>query len=519
MKNNRLNNKWLLTFAVVVLSAASCNKLNEKVYSSETSDTFFKTGDQVIAAYLQPYAFMQTHLYQVHFALQEFTTDEAAAPTRGGYVDQNGAWIRFHQHTWTSLEPWIESEWSNMFQGIGFANYFIDAIKDKDLSQITGLTVSKEQMIAEAKMVRALHYYWALSDFGSIPIVEHVGEQSPATKSADSVFAFIEKDIKENIQYLTDKGDDNWYGHFTKAAAHTLLAKLYLNSEALTGTAHWDEAIAECDAVINSGQFSLDETWNAPFLVRNENSKENILVVPYDAAQAPQFNAVQQQLHWDLADKYHLNFADGCWYKTVTDESFYNKFHSNDKRINQWLVGPQTYTDEDGNEQPVSNDDGEPLVLNPHIEALDNHNGGFYDGAVNIKYEIEEGGLDNMNNDLVVFRLADVMFMKAEAIMRKNSGAANAEAVKLINDVRARSFASNDAAAKYTTSSLTMNELLDERAREFAYEMMRREDLIRFGKFNDAWWEKEATDAHYEKFPIPSNILTANPALKQNDGY
>src|SRR5689334_22656904 len=124
MKKNRFNKVLLTLLATVVMIFGSCKKLDETVYSSETSESYFKTADQVTAAYLLPYSFMQTHLYQVHFALQEFTTDEAVAPTRGGYVDQNGAWERFHQHTWTSLEPWIESEWSNMFQGIGFANNF-----------------------------------------------------------------------------------------------------------------------------------------------------------------------------------------------------------------------------------------------------------------------------------------------------------------------------------------------------------------------------------------------------------
>jgi hypothetical protein len=366
-------------------------------------------------------------------------------------------------------------------------------------------------MIAEVKMVRALHYYWALSDFGKIPIVEHVAEPNPPTKTRAEVFTFIEKEIKDNIPLLGEKGDKNWYGHFTKTAAHALLAKLYLNAEALTGTARWDDCIAECDAVISSGKYSLDPEWNTPFLVHNESSNENIFVVPFDASRAPQFNAVQQQMHWDLASKYNLNFADGCWYKTVSDESFYNKFKPNDYRIKQWLVGPQTYTDENGDEQE--------LVISPKIEKLFNGDGGWTDGAVNIKYEVEVGGLENMNNDLVVFRLADVMFMKAESLMRKNGNVATQQAVDLINAVRARSFAENDPDAKYTSTTLTMNELLDERAREFAYEMFRREDLIRFGHFTDPWWEKPASDKKYEAFPIPFNVLTANPALQQNPGY
>jgi hypothetical protein len=148
------------------------------------------------------------------------------------------------------------------------------------------------------------------------------------------------------------------------------------------------------------------------------------------------------------------------------------------------------------------------------------------EGVMNKKYEIEFGsgnygtnGFVNMNNDMVIFRYADILMMKAECLMHMNGGAATQEAVTLVNQVRARSFAENDPDAKYTTATLTMDELLDERGREFAYEMHRREDLIRFGKFNEAWWEKPASDPKYNLFPIPFDIITANPSLKQNPGY
>jgi hypothetical protein len=111
--------------------------------------------------------------------------------------------------------------------------------------------------------------------------------------------------------------------------------------------------------------------------------------------------------------------------------------------------------------------------------------------------------------------------MKAECLMRLNGNAATQDAVDLVNQVRHRDFSDADwPNEKYTTSSLTMDELLNERGREFAYEMFRREDLIRFGKFQDAWWDKEQDpDKHYELFPIPQTVLTSNPALKQNPGY
>ena len=125
-------------------------------------------------------------------------------------------------------------------------------------------------------------------------------------------------------------------------------------------------------------------------------------------------------------------------------------------------------------------------------------NAGDDEGVMNIKYEIENGlnygsnGFVNMNNDMVVFRYADILVMKAECLMRLNGDAATQEAVDLVNQVRQRDFSAADSKAKYTTATLTLDELLNERGREFAYEMFRREDLIRFGKFEDAWWEKDA---------------------------
>jgi hypothetical protein len=512
-----INHKPLVAFVfTLALTFGGCNKLDESLYSVETDQNFFQNAGQVMSAYVLPYSFMQTHIYQVHFALQEFSTDEAVVPVRYGYVDQEGAWIRLHQHTWTSSDSWILYEWQNLFQAIGYCNYFLDAVEEKDLTAMN-LPVSKEQMIAEVKMLRALHYYWALSDFRNVPIVEHVGEASPETKTGAEVFAFIEKEIKENLPKLSEKGDPGWYGHFTKSAANALLAKLYLNAEVFTGEARWQDCIAACNEVLDA-DYSLDPKWNDPFKVHNESSNENIYVVPFDASNAQQFNFIEQNFHENiLFAKYGVEYFG--WHKISTQESFYRLYKPNDFRIKQWAVGPQTYMDENGDEQPVNNWSDEPMVVTPEIDMLINNEGGEHQGAMNMKYEIEYGGLSSMSNDMVVFRLADIMMMKAECLMRLNGNTATQEAVDLVNEVRARSFAANDPDAIYTTTTLTMDELLDERGREFAYEMHRREDLIRFDKFTAEWWEKPASDEKYEVYPIPFDVSTANPALKQNPGY
>lgn len=514
-KNKSFNILLLVTF-IAVICFNGCNDLAQVPYSEQTPENFYQNADQITSAYVLPYAYMQTNVYQVHFQVQEFTTDEAVVPVRYGYVDQEGQWIRFQRHTWTSDDNWIQYEWDYLFQAIGYCNQFLDNIQDRDLSNMN-LPVSKEQMIAEIKMVRALHYYWALSNFGNVPIVESIGEPSPPTRSSTEVFEFIEKEIEENIPHLSDKGDPNWYGHFTKSAAQALLAKLYLNAEVFTGTARWDDCITACDAVLAS-DYSLDPNWNDPFRIDNETSNENVFVVPFDGSNAQGFNFIQQNIHENiLFAKHGVNWYG--WHKISTQESFYNLYQSNDYRIDQWVVGEQTYTDENGDEQPVMTWGGEPMVVTPQIEMLINNNGGEAQGVMNVKYEIEPGGLPNMSNDMVIFRLADIMLMKAEALMRQNGGSATQEAVNLVNQVRERSFDAGDPDAAYTTTTLTLDELLDERGRELAYEMHRREDLIRFGQFTNAWWEKEQSEEYRALFPIPAEQLTANPALEQNPGY
>ncbi|HEY2728263.1 MAG TPA: RagB/SusD family nutrient uptake outer membrane protein [Parafilimonas sp.] len=514
--------KSLLIFLIIATGISCTKKLNETVYSEDTPGNFYQTADQVVAAYVLPYSYLQTHIYQVHFQDVEFVTDEACVPVLYGYIDQEGQWIRFHQHTWASPDAWILTEWQDLYQAIGYCNNFIDNIQNIDVSKMD-LPISKEQMVAEVRMVRALHYYWALTEFGNIPVVEHVGVLNPANGIPADAFAFIESEIKAAIPDLSEKGDDYWYGHFTKSAANALLAKLYLNAEAVTGTAHWQDCINACDAVINSGKYSLDANWNDPFKVDNQNSNENIYAVPFDASNAQNFNFIEQNIHENIsAAKYGNDYG---WRKISTQESFFDLYAKNDLRINQWIVGPQTYINKNGHTQPIYDYEGNPMVITPSIGDLTN--AGDDEGVMNIKYEIENGlnygsnGFVNMNNDMVVFRYADILMMKAECLMRLNGNAASQDAVDLVNQVRQRDFSEADwPKAKYTTSSLTIDELLNERGREFAYEMFRREDLIRFGKFENAWWDKDQdADKHYEIFPIPQIVLTSNPALKQNPGY
>jgi hypothetical protein len=130
-------------------------------------------------------------------------------------------------------------------------------------------------------------------------------------------------------------------------------------------------------------------------------------------------------------------------------------------------------------------------------------------GARINKYGHVQGGRENMNHDFVLLRYADVLLSKAEAHLW--SGDASG-ALGIVNQIRVR-------AGVTPFNSLDADKMLAERGREMYVENDRRRALIRFGKFNDAWWEKPASDAKYKLFPIPQDQINANSKLVQNPGY
>ncbi len=153
--------------------------------------------------------------------------------------------------------------------------------------------------------------------------------------------------------------------------------------------------------------------------------------------------------------------------------------------------------------------DGKYVNFNPVINQL-TPKAGRDAGARLSKYEYEIGGTSNMSNDFVLFRYSEIIMSKAEALWRKNGG--DATALDLVNMVRSRAGVS-------AFTSLTADNLLAERGRELCFEMKRRTDLIRFGKYDDAWWEKPVSEDFKKLMPIPASQIALNPNLKQNDGY
>ncbi len=507
----------LFLCCLIAGSIFSCSDLEEEVYSEVVSSTFFQTKEQIIGAYTRPWAHVEWVFPHSIFHITELSADAAAwtaKATGDGY--DGGKWITLHNHKWTAKHNEFNAAWADLWKGVAFTNAVLEGIEDVDFTT-KNMPITKVEMTSQLKCLRAYLYYIACDLWGNVPIVTKVADpEYPTTNSRKEVYAFIESELLSVIPNLGAKSDEN-YGYFSKSAAQTLLAKLYINSKVFTGTEEYQKCIDACDAVISSGNYQLDGGWQDPFLSNNDISKENIFAFALNGTSSFSYSLSVKTLHYAHQEGFNLSF--GTWNGIVTQETFYDSYNDLDLRKNQYLIGAQYKA---GTTEPLlcSRElDGQPLVITKSVTAM--NGAGENEGARCYKYPLDPGTMaHNPKNDLVILRYADVLYMKAEALMRMNGGVATAEAVNLINPVRQRAFGTNyETNGKYTTTTLTMDELLADRGREFSYEGYRRNDLIRFGKFNSSWWEKDVSEEFRALYPIPFKQVNINPNLTQNEGY
>jgi len=288
--------------------------------------------------------------------------------------------------------------------------------------------------------------------------------------------------------------------------AWSLLAKLYLNAEIYTGTPYWTEAEEACDSVIELG-YSLQAHPLAPFITENQDSPENIFTIPYEEDTYQGFNLHMRTLHYN----HNLTYAmtAGPWNGCAATEAHYNSYEDGDIRKEEGFLVGQQYTI-DGVEI-FDATAGTNLVIDPYIPALQMDLSYSYQnirmsGARVSKFEIKKGAKDNLSNDFPIFRLADIYLMKAETMLRQNKSAA--EALNYVNEIRERA-----EADLWSAGDLTLESLLAERGREMFFEGHRRQDQIRFGTFNNAWWEKSASSTDRNTFPVPQWAIDSNPNL------
>lgn len=483
----------------LVYALGACQELEQEVLDGVTADDIANSNNPNLINVLKASAYSRiVGSWGGHnsiWSIYEVSSDEMAIPQKGADWEDGGLWLRMHRHTWQPSDEAFNNSWAYCYSAIGEINNLLIQYPD-----VVALN-------AELKVLRALTYLWLIDAFGNVPIIEETSTiANPTNNSRAEVFAFIESSIKDNIDLLPKENTKTTVNYYS---AQAMLAKLYLNAQIYTGTPKWAEAEAAADEVINSGLFSLSSNFFTNFSERNNGSTENILTLPYDQNNAGGFNLPQMTLHYLSQNTYNLQ--EQPWNGYASLEEFYNNFDDNDVRKNSFLVGPQFASDgsrlNDISAEP-GDPDGQPLTFTPQINQLGPN--AFRQAGVRVgKFEFASGAASSLNNDYPLIRLGDIILIKGEAAFRQGK---TAVALTAINQVRTR-------AGMPAYTSLTLDTIFEERGFEMFAEASRRTDMIRFGKWNQPWWEKGQSQPFRALFPIPQQAINANPSLVQNPGY
>ncbi|MFN8258843.1 MAG: RagB/SusD family nutrient uptake outer membrane protein [Bacteroidales bacterium] len=551
MKRSIFFTKAILIGLFVISLNQGCTNLDEELYSDVTAENFFKTQEEFVSALGSAYTRFADYGSGDPWALHEIYSDEGAYPTRGQDWDDGGVNRRAHLHSYTFEDGYFNGGWNFGFNGVNTANRLIYQFQTLVESGQVEPAVA-DAYIAELKAVRGF-FYWQLIDwFGNVPLVTDfaTADAAPPTKSRLEVYNWVVADLESSVSDLTDSVDGTTYGRMNYYAGQALLAKLYLNAEVYTGTAQWNKVITACDEIINSGRYSLESNYFANFDINNSGSKEFIFAIPYDQVFFTGFNIAVRTLHYGSQQTYNL--TQQPWNGFCSLEEFYNSYEDTDLRKGDvgTLSGPATkrgnfiagyqyksdgsmVIDDGGAADP----DGKPLNLGsigdgvPQINELGPN--AYRQAGVRVgKWEIELGGDPAaMSNDYAVFRYADVLLMKAEALWRTGD---EAGALVLVNQIRARAgvdaLTDLDGPVSFDMAgpSVAGGELFNEIGREMFAENHRRQDLMRWGLYTqvDKWalphnnpGDVIKTDAYTKLFPIHKDKIAANPNLIQNPGY
>ncbi|MBX3257633.1 MAG: RagB/SusD family nutrient uptake outer membrane protein [Chitinophagaceae bacterium] len=553
---------YILSLYTVATIIGSCSKLEEQVLD-ETSSVG-ATDKEVTEGVIAPVYGILPGLFQhtQYFALQEISTDEAILPYRGGTDwGDNGIYISLHKHETTSSDPNVYNVWRNITQGISRA-----------ITAITTLPNSMDPnaplFIAEARGMRAYYNLLSLDLFGIAFQKDDPKINSVILRGNDAI-EYIKSELLAVESLLRD---DVGPGRITKQAAWGLLARLHLQSAVyrdiyassfnFTGD-DMDKVIQYCDQVINSGKFQLSPEYFELFDDANHTNKELIFAVDqradlnghnrmayfslsgdqfplaaYPGANGTDGPGITSDFYQSWAQAYAPNDPaemDGRFFKRNLDTTI-TCIPGNDFNIDRGILRGQQYglirtggvfeTCPNGDKKVgklynnTRNRPDLPVYFTEDIDFSDfsNYNNGY---RVE-KYEFSRGSVSGRNfgeHDIVILRLADIYLMRAEAKLRKGAGN-EAAALADVNTVRA------SRTARVVPPDLTemnLDLLYRERGFELYWEMVRRTDMIRFGKYEGTWTEKANSDPKKRIFPIPQNAIDGASNLpgylEQNDGY
>lgn len=463
------------------------------------------------------------------------TTDEAIIPIRGGNWYDGGLWENMYDHTWTATDTDLYNVWKYLYKVIVLSTKSLETI-DQHKSLLNDQ--QRDEYKAEVRAVRAMFYYYAMDMFGRIPILESSTQKTADIRQSNrrDVFKYIVNELQTVAPLLPNEHSNlqgNYYGRVTRPVAWFLLAKLALNAEVYTddnwtdsyrpdgktimidvdGTQKnaWLTCIHYCNLIASAG-YSLASDYTKNFAVHNENSNENIFTIPLDKMlYLNEFHYLFRSRHYAHGGAYGGASENGTCATLHTMAVYGYNTSSPDARLDMNFYTGKVEVDG----SYVTLDDGTPLEYKPLAVERNLTSSQYIEtaGARMKKYEVDRTAYSDgrmPDNDIVLYRYADVMLMKAEAKVR-NGESGDEE----LNAVRNR--------VGMPSLRATLDNILNERLLELVWEGWRRQDMIRFGTYNksyDIHTPSEADNKGYTTvFPIPGKARELNPNLEQNPGY
>ncbi|EKY05335.1 RagB/SusD family nutrient uptake outer membrane protein [Capnocytophaga sp. oral taxon 380] len=457
---------------------------------------------------------------RMQFYLQVASTDEAIIRWSDAGVPD------FHNMSWTPANTFNNAYYNRLGQQIAFANSFIDN------AQALASDPEVGYYIAEARFIRAYAYYNVIDAFGKAPLVtSSKADLKPAQNTRAELFNFVESELKD-LEGKLKAARANEYGRVDVVAAQALLARLYLNAKVYIGQDKYTDCITYAKKVIASS-YSLNTTdannngtaYDELFLAdNNSNGAQNefIFLASFDGLNTKTYGGTAFIIHGATGGNMNassLGINDG-WSGLTAPKEFVNKFEVSARNSNN---EPTAWKDK----RAMFYTDGQTYE---NTDLKDFTKSGY---AITKFKNITSTGAAGKDpekkfpdTDLPLIRLAEVYLTYAEAVLRGGEGGDRATALGYINQLRSRAY--GNASGNIADSNLTLDFILDERARELYWEGLRRTDLIRYGKFTGGaylWSFKGgaasgvAVPDYRNLYPIPQDARTANDNLTQNTGY
>lgn len=557
---------------------ASCS-LDETPRSKFSEEEAFSTPKLVyVNTVANVYSSIGNGLYgsdggSVH-TFQEFSSDASMIPGRQGDWVDGGAWQNIFLHNFESSVSKYNDVWNNLYRVIGLANSSIDR-----LNKYLGEHPEYAEYVYELRALRAVYYYYVMDLFGQVPLVvsSAVSANDVEQSNRSDVFKFVTSELAECIPHLSDSKSQNegeYYGRITKAVAYMCMAKCAINApvytiddttptsySAFVGTDKsgkataseeqgktvsemgkninitldvktrnaWKTAVYCADQIASLG-YRLQPSYADNFIVTNQNSVENIWTRPNDCVnyKIEDYNIVRT-LHYNHGGAIGYEGWNGACSSKQQMLVYDYGTDNPDPRLKLNFYTDKDYMEETGKavEDGATGKDLEymPMAVKVDFSAADDPHAMKCAGARMKKYEFDKSATQqySFNNDLVIWRYADVLLLKAEAEYRMGN---KAEALTIVNEVRAR-------VAATPRTELTLNDILNERMLELAWEGVRRPDQIRFCTFTEPTADRfkgvthnasagdynDDTQGYTMVYPIPYAVLNLNKKLNQNPGY